>query len=148
MTPGLPGAGIGGLLYLLAGLFAPVWETIRIIRGNAAPRRWALVLRLFLLALSITAAMWLTASIIVAVFSMSVAANAGSTASSVAAMPVVIGRRMALLTLTTLVLVLMGVELLALVSRAIRRTSRSQSAGRSPAVESPDDLSLRALGGE
>ena len=86
MTPGLPGAGIGGLFYLLAALFSPVWETVRLLRGNGAPRQWVVVLRLFALALSIVAAMWLTAWIVVAVFSLAPHADGGGTASSAAAM--------------------------------------------------------------
>ena len=29
MTAGLPGAGIGGMFYLLMALLAPLWETVR-----------------------------------------------------------------------------------------------------------------------
>ena len=148
MTPGLPGAGIGGLFYLLAALFSPVWETVRLLRGNGAPRQWAVVLRLFLLALSIVAAMWLTAWIVAAVFSLAPHADGGGTASSIAAVPETIGRRMALLTVSTLALVLVGVELLQLLSRTMRRTHRRCSDATTARADSTDNLPLRAMGGE
>jgi hypothetical protein len=148
MTPGLPGAGIGGLFYLLAALFSPVWETVRLLRSNRAPRQWAVVLRLFLLALSIVAAMWLTAWIVAAVFSLAPRADGGGTASSIAAIPETIGRRMALLTVSTLALVLVVVELLRLVSRSTRRTGRRCSDSSTAPADSNDNLPLRAVGTE
>ena len=136
MIPGLPGAGIGGLFYLLVALFSPVWETVRLLRGNAAPRQWMVVLRLFALALSIMVAMWFTAWIVVAVFSLAAHADEGGTASSAAAVSQAIGRRMAVLTASTLALVLLGVELLRLLSRTTGRTRRRCSNTNTAPVDS------------
>jgi hypothetical protein len=148
VTPGLPGAGIGGLFYLLAALFSPVWETVRLLRGNKAPRQWVVVSRLFALALSIVAAMWLTAWIVVAVFSLAPHADAGGTASSAEGMLQTIGRRMAVLTASTLALVLSAVELLRLLSPTTGRIPRRCSNTNTAPVDSTDNLPLRAMGSE
>jgi hypothetical protein len=148
VTPGLPGAGIGGLFYLLAALFSPVWEAIRLLRGNGAPRQWVMVLRLFALALSIVAAMWLTAWIVVAAVSLASHASGGGTTSSAAAMSQTIGRRMAVLTASTLALVLLGVELLRLLSPTTGRTVRRCSNTNTAPVDPTNNVPLRAMGNE
>jgi hypothetical protein len=56
MNPGLPGAGIGGLFYILSALWMPVCELWRMRRGNA-PAQWPLVARQFAIAVGIVAAM-------------------------------------------------------------------------------------------
>lgn len=47
MTVGLPGAGIGGLFYLLAGLLMPVREAWLTVTGRSTRRRWRTVLHQF-----------------------------------------------------------------------------------------------------
>jgi hypothetical protein len=136
VIPGLPGAGIGGLFYLLVALFSPVWESVRLLRGDAAPRQWRVVLRLFALALSIMVAMWLTAWIVVAVVSLAPHAHQGTTASSAATVSQAIGRRVAVLTASTLALVLLGVELLRLLSPTMGCTARRRSSINTAPVDS------------
>ena len=148
MTPGLPGAGIGGLFYLLAALFSPVWETVRLLRGNRPPRQGVVVLRLFALALSIVAAMWLTAWIVVAVFSLPPDGDGGGTASNAAGMLQTIGRRVAVLTASTLALVLLGVEVIRLLSPRTGRIFRRYSNTNTAPVDSSDNLPSRAMGSE
>ena len=47
MTVGLPGAGIGGLFYLLAGLLMPVREAWLTVTGRSSRARWRVVLHQF-----------------------------------------------------------------------------------------------------
>ncbi|TMG77895.1 MAG: hypothetical protein E6H75_05300 [Betaproteobacteria bacterium] len=56
MNPGLPGAGIGGLFYVLSALWMPICELLRLRRGQA-PGRWPLVAKQFGIAVGIIAAM-------------------------------------------------------------------------------------------
>ncbi len=56
MNPGLPGAGIGGLFYILSALWMPICEMRRRWRGEAA-RPWPLVARQFAIAVGVVAAM-------------------------------------------------------------------------------------------
>jgi len=56
MNPGLPGAGIGGLFYILSALWMPVCELWRLRRGDA-PGRWPLVAQQFGIAVGIIVAM-------------------------------------------------------------------------------------------
>jgi hypothetical protein len=56
MNPGLPGAGIGGLFYVLSALWMPVCELWRLRRGDN-PGQWVLVGRQVAIAVGIVAAM-------------------------------------------------------------------------------------------
>jgi hypothetical protein len=56
MNPGLPGAGVGGLFYILSALWMPICELWRLRRGDA-PGQWPLVARQFAIAVGIVAAM-------------------------------------------------------------------------------------------
>ena len=56
MNPGLPGAGIGGLFYILSALWMPICELWRRRQGNA-PGRWPLVAQQFGIAVGIIVAM-------------------------------------------------------------------------------------------
>ena len=66
MTVGLPGAGIGGLFYLLAAVVMPVRELALTARGRSSARRWGVVGRQFAHALGIAAGTWATGWLIVA----------------------------------------------------------------------------------
>jgi hypothetical protein len=57
MTAGLPGAGIGGLFYLISALLMPVRSLYRALTGRGEPR-WALALRQAALAAGILAGIW------------------------------------------------------------------------------------------
>ena len=127
MTAGLPGAGVGGLFYLLAALLSPVWEVMRAITAPDSPRRWGLVLRHAALAASVLAAIWVTAWCIGAtVMWLSAPAAAGGidTAQVVAAArqyPAVVSKGLAMFTAATLAMVLLTVEIVRVsVSRARR----------------------------
>ena len=56
MNPGLPGAGIGGLFYVLSALWMPICELWRRRQGDA-PGQWPLVAKQFGIAVGIIAAM-------------------------------------------------------------------------------------------
>jgi hypothetical protein len=56
MNPGLPGAGIGGLFYILSALWMPFCELWRMRRGDA-PAQWPLVATQFAIAVGIVAVM-------------------------------------------------------------------------------------------
>ena len=114
MTAGLPGAGIGGLFYLLGALLTPVWETVRALRDDGSPRRWGLVLRHFLLATSILCGIWLTGWLIGLVLTSPSVVGQHGGAPVDPAYTQMIGRRMALFALTTLAVVLVAVEVLRL----------------------------------
>lgn len=58
MTVGLPGAGIGGLFYLLAGLLMPVREGWLTITGRSSRARWRAVLHQFSIAGGIAGGTW------------------------------------------------------------------------------------------
>ncbi len=56
MNPGLPGAGIGGLFYILSALWMPICELWRGRQGQAQGR-WPLVAKQFGIAVGIIVAM-------------------------------------------------------------------------------------------
>lgn len=121
MTAGLPGAGIGGVFYLLSALLMPVWEAVRRRRCAASRRRWGLSVRMSLLAGAMLSAIWLTGWLLGLVLIAHPEMVAGAAPSPVdAAAPQVIGRGMVALTLGTLAAVLVGVELLRLVMKGGR----------------------------
>lgn len=128
MTAGLPGAGIGGVFYLLAALLAPVVECVRAIHGDGPPRQWGQVLRHFLLAVSILSGMWLTGWLIGVVLTSMPVGGQFPSVSDHSAYTQVIGRRMALFTVTTLAAVLLGVEGLRLSRSALKRWRRRTTA--------------------
>jgi len=124
VTAGLPGAGIGGIFYLLAALLAPAWEAVRALRDDGSPRRWRLVLRHFLLAVFILSGIWLTGWLIGVVLTSPSIVGQRLGASVDPAYTQMIGRRMAMFTLTTLAVVLIAVEVLRLLRVVLRRWRR------------------------
>ena len=56
MTVGVPGAGIGGLFYLASALALPLRAGVRAVRGE--PVAWGAVVRQWLLAVTVLAAIW------------------------------------------------------------------------------------------
>ena len=58
MTVGLPGAGIGGLFYLIAGLLMPVREAWLTVTGRSSRARWRVVLHQFSIASGIAGGTW------------------------------------------------------------------------------------------
>ncbi|MEV7431390.1 MULTISPECIES: hypothetical protein [unclassified Nocardioides] len=55
MTAGLPGTGLGGLLYVVLALLMPLRELYLTARGRSSRERWAVVGRQALMALVIVA---------------------------------------------------------------------------------------------
>lgn len=60
MTAGLPGAGIGGIFYLLSALLMPAVELLALLRGRRSSGRWRIIVRQSFLAGGVIAAVWLT----------------------------------------------------------------------------------------
>ena len=61
MTAGIPGAGIGGVFYLLSALAAPLWLLVSALTGRRVhAAAWRLAFRHCLLAVTILGAIWLT----------------------------------------------------------------------------------------
>jgi hypothetical protein len=111
------------MFYLLMALLAPVCETVRVLRKTGSPRQWPLVLRHFLLAATILAGMWFAAWAIGVILAWPAGIGRSAAVPDVAAYPRLVGRSMALFTLTTLAVVLAVVELLRLAwrGRELRR---------------------------
>jgi hypothetical protein len=113
VTVGLPGAGIGGLFYLLAALATPLCEVARALRKSHTPRRWTRALRHFVLAASIVFGMWLAAwwvgALVISSEATRTVTAAGIRIDSAYAQAV--GRNVALFTATTLAAVLTAVEI-------------------------------------
>ena len=61
MTAGMPGAGIGGLFYLLNALSMPLHELRFLWKGSSTPETRKVAIRQFALAVSILGSMWLFA---------------------------------------------------------------------------------------
>jgi hypothetical protein len=55
MFAGLPGIGVGTLFYVLAALWMPVREAVRLLRGDVCLKRWRLVVIQLAFAISIVA---------------------------------------------------------------------------------------------
>jgi hypothetical protein len=133
MTVGLPGAGIGGMFYLLMALLAPVRETVR--RETGSPRQWRLVFRHFLVAASILAGMWLAAWAIGGVIARPSGIGPHGVVQDLAGYPQLVVRGMALFTLSTLATVLAAVEMLRICRRLQDRWRRRiLHAGRGEAL--------------
>jgi len=63
MTAGLPGTGLGGLLYVLLALLMPVRELYLTARGRSSRERWSVVGRQALMALAVVAVLVGTAAV-------------------------------------------------------------------------------------
>lgn len=60
MSVGLPGTGVGGLFYLLSGLFMPFREAYRAMRGRSSRNSRRLVMRLVAITLGVLGGIWVT----------------------------------------------------------------------------------------
>ncbi|HEU5261939.1 MAG TPA: tetratricopeptide repeat protein [Gemmatimonadales bacterium] len=134
MTVGLPGTGIGGLFYLASALAMPLREVYRRVRGRRG-LGWRVVAEQTAIAGAILAGMWATGWLLGVAFAAThpvVSPGAGAPSGNVLRTAAVV------LTLGTLTVVLLGVELLRLwvhrgtkreASQAVRRTERRVAAG-------------------
>jgi hypothetical protein len=126
----VPGAGIGGLFYLITAALAPLYEGLQIARGGRARRHgWRFIARLTALAALMLSGMaavgWLLGAALVA---SATAAPAPAGVAAYAASPQFIARSAVALTFGTLAGVLLGVEVLRLVVRP--RAAHRRSAER------------------
>lgn len=55
MFAGLPGTGVGGMLYVLLTLWMPIHELIMMARGRSTPGRWKFIFRHWCLFLGVVA---------------------------------------------------------------------------------------------
>lgn len=58
MTVGLPGSGIGGILYLLLGLLMPLHELWVTLQGRSNWQRWRVVASQWCLCAGVLASLW------------------------------------------------------------------------------------------
>jgi len=58
MMVGMPGTGMGGLLYLCLAAWMPAHELWRLARGQSSARRWAFVVRSWLVVGASLALLW------------------------------------------------------------------------------------------
>ncbi|MBI4545479.1 MAG: tetratricopeptide repeat protein, partial [Gemmatimonadetes bacterium] len=122
MSVGLPGAGIGGVFYLVSALVMPVREAGRALRGDVAAHRWRVVLRQVGMAAGVIAAIWAVGWLLGVVLGpRPAAASLGSLGSAGAGAPAEVRNvlRMAALIFTfgTLAAVLIAVQVLRFVVR-------------------------------
>lgn len=116
MTAGIPGAGIGGVFYLLTALLAPVWLAwCRLTGRRRTPGDWRLAFRHCLLAASILGVIWLTGWLLGLALSTRPVAASLPGAPLRAGSAQVLGAAMVYLTLATLAAVLVAIEVLRLI---------------------------------
>ena len=144
MTAGLPGVGIGGLFYLIAALLAPLREVLCAWRGGRSSR-WTVALRHSAMALSMLAGMAAAVALIaMAVAFFAATAGPGTAGERGAPAALVVGRYSALFTVTTLVLVLVGVQLMRLTRWLTRESPHTDEtharAVRARRVAAADDI--------
>jgi tetratricopeptide (TPR) repeat protein len=138
MMVGLPGSGIGGLFYLGSALWMPAHSLIRRMRGarvthENSPRDGRIVARQFGIAVLIIAALWMTGWLI-GVVVISQPNSLGSLGPAVASrgMPNALRAAAFYVSLTTLVVALLSVEIARLVVRprpSLRRQAAAAAAG-------------------
>ena len=122
MIVGLPGTGIGGLFYLLSALWMPVREAWRAATGRRGVARWRAIAKLSGLSASIFGSLWLTAVALDMLFPSPPPQAGGAGRESVSSS---IGVTATYVTLATLAVVLVTVEIAAAV---VNRRGRRQAA--------------------
>ena len=115
MTAGIPGAGIGGVFYILMSLFAPLRTIVRWVHGDRPTKReWHLSMRHASLASTILAAIWLCGWLLGAALLTGNPVTHTQDGIAGAVRSSIIGAAMVYLTLGTLLGVVIGVEVLRL----------------------------------
>lgn len=143
MTPGIPGAGVGGLFYLLSALWMPFREAWRVIGGRSSPERRRIVKQQVSIAVAILVSMGGTAWLLAFVVTMHPAIaylHRASVPTAVRSdLPRLLSYSALALTSATLALILASVSLL-------RRIVRPGNAGpvlvHSPVLGSPSKQAL------
>lgn len=117
MIAGLPGTGLGGLLYLLIALWMPIREFYFTLRRQSNPERWRAVGRHTLLTAWIIIGMWATGWLLGWLLALTFPAEVSNLSAIGTGMHVtnVIQVTPFLLTLATLVSVNLGVHVLRIV---------------------------------
>jgi len=150
MNVGLPGTGIGGLFYLLSAFTMPFTEAVRTIRGEKPASRWRFVMSQVGIAISIfavLAATWAVLDRLISATTRLLSVVSPEIAQRIHVPD--IGIAPTLLTVATLVIVLISIEVLSLALRfmpAKRRGSRSDSSRgvSGPAWQNADPSRSRA----
>jgi hypothetical protein len=135
MTAGLPGAGIGGLFFVLSAYFMLVVEIQRTLRGRSSLARWRGVLRNVAIAtamvVAVTAVVWLVHRLAYPPAPSGRAGDHGTADQLVPFSPV-------LLALAVLGAVLRAAFVLRLVAGRKRTAFSEPSRAETPAGQSPD----------
>ncbi len=120
MAVGIPGAGIGGLFYLLCALAMPVREAWRIARGRSTAERRREAARQGTIALGILGSLWLTAWVVGRILLVLLGGAGGAVAAGMAEeseLPRILSVPALLTGLGTLGMILLIVQVLRLLSR-------------------------------
>lgn len=157
MTAGLPGAGIGGLFYLVSALLMPVRELAGWVLRRRTPR-WGVALGQAALALGVIALIYLTGRALGMLIGVELPAARGGVAISAAAdAPSAVKSATVVLSIGTLALVLLAVQVarlfvkpepripapVAAESRPEPRRVASHATGRRRAVRAQSDSGPR-----
>ena len=119
MTAGIPGAGIGGLFYLINALLLPLRGLWRRARGEVVP--WSALLRQAALAAGIVAGIWLAGWLLGLWLGPALGAAADPTLGTTAARTArLLGAATLVASCGTLAAVLLSVQLARLVVRRAR----------------------------
>ncbi|MBI4460118.1 MAG: tetratricopeptide repeat protein [Acidobacteria bacterium] len=121
MTAGIPGAGIGGLFYLLSALWMPFREGWLAAQGRSTAASRAVVRRQVAIAVGILASLWAAAWLLSAVIAAwpAIASMAGAAPPSAKdqELPRLLSYSALAFSLATLAIILAGVQLLRLIVR-------------------------------
>ena len=121
MTVGIPGAGIGGLFYILNALWMPFREARLAIQGRSSPERWELVKRQATIAIGILASLgvtgWVLGLALATHLTRAAVADRDVSYATTRELPRFFTYSALLITLTTLGLIQAGVTVLRLVVR-------------------------------
>ena len=114
MTAGLPGAGIGGLFYLVGALWMPVRELGAWLTGTRPPRL-RLAAGQFAIAVAVIGSIHLTGRALGVLLAAAASSGAPAAAATTTSAPSALRAATVLLSLATLVAVLLAVQLARLV---------------------------------
>lgn len=133
MTAGLPGVGIGGIFYLASALLMPMRSLVAVLSGRPGDARWPLALRQASLAAGILGVLWLTGLALAWLITAFVpqATSLAAAGSGTAEVRTVVKTGALLLSLGTLSLVLLLVQMmrLALPARPTPRNAPAEPHG-------------------
>jgi hypothetical protein len=123
----MPGAGIGGIFYLLSAVLMPFRELYRTLRGRSSRARWLGVGRQVWLASMIGGSVWATGWFIGLLLAPRNNAGTGGSSAEIARVSNVLGVGPLVAALVALASVVAIVEVVSLTRRGLRRRARSQA---------------------